>query len=93
MSIKRYTWPLVIFLLAGCASDHHEVLYNRKPAFYSYIIGDVEGGYIEAEHAADVYATPASCQKTITALLAYKALGPNFRFESKAYLTKKHDII
>ncbi len=91
--MNTYIWPVVIFLLAGCISEPHELLYSRKPAFYSYIIGDVKNGHIEAEHAADVYATPASCQKTITALLAYKTLGQDFRFETKAYVTKHKNVI
>lgn len=92
MRIKRYGWLVVGFLLAGCASDHHE-LYTRKPALYSYIIGNLEDGHIVAEHAADVYATPASCQKVITALLVYKALGPDFKFETKAYVTKRKNSV
>ena len=83
---------LSILLLAGCTTDHQE-LYNLKPAFYAYIIGDVYKDHIETEHAADVYAMPASCQKTITALLAYKTLGSDFRFETKAYLTKQRNGI
>lgn len=93
MKIRLYTWPVAILLLAGCASEPHELLYNRKPAFYSYIIGDVEGRHIEAEHEADVYTIPASCQKIITALLAYKTLDKDFRFETKAYVTKQKDAI
>jgi D-alanyl-D-alanine carboxypeptidase/D-alanyl-D-alanine-endopeptidase (penicillin-binding protein 4) len=93
MRIKRYGWLVVVFLLAGCACDHHELLYTPKPAFYSYVMGSIDDGRIVAEHAADVYTTPASCQKVITALLAYKTLGPEFRFETKAYVTKRKNSI
>ncbi len=79
---------LLILLLAGCASDHRS-LYDKKPAFYAYIFGDVEGDRIIAEYEADVYATPASCQKIITALLAYKTFGGDWTYETKLFVTKK----
>jgi D-alanyl-D-alanine carboxypeptidase/D-alanyl-D-alanine-endopeptidase (penicillin-binding protein 4) len=75
-------------LIVGCVSEPHELLYNRKPAFYSYIVGDVDSDFIDVEHLADVYTAPASCQKIIIALLAYKTLGRDFRFETNLYLTK-----
>lgn len=86
-----------LFLVFGCASAHKTMLYDKKPAFYSYIIGDVYGRRISAEHNADVYAVPASCQKTIIALLAYKLFGADYRYETKLYVTEKnheiHDIV
>lgn len=87
----------VLFLVSGCVSNHGKLLYNKKPAFYSYILGDIQGNHIIKEHEADVYVAPASCQKTITALLAYKTLGSDYRYETKLYITKKsrniHDVV
>lgn len=83
----------ILFLVGGCASDNTKLLYNQKAAFYSYIFGDVKGNHIDAEHAADVYISPASCQKTITALLAYKTLGSDYHYETKLYVTKKNNKI
>ncbi|EKE01585.1 MAG: D-alanyl-D-alanine carboxypeptidase [uncultured bacterium] len=87
----------VLLLVSGCASNHTRLLYNKKPAFYSYIFGDVQSKHIDAEHEADVYVAPASCQKTLTALLAYKTLGVDYRYETKLYVTKKnhkvHDVV
>ena len=53
----------------------------------------MQGNHIDIENNADVYATPASCQKTITALLAYKTLGINYYYETKLYATKKNNVI
>ena len=86
-----------LFLMSGCVSNHAKLLYNKKPAFYSYIFGDIESTHVSAQHDADVYTAIASCQKTIFALLAYKTLGINYQYETKLYITKKnnkiHDIV
>ncbi|MBU0744878.1 MAG: D-alanyl-D-alanine carboxypeptidase/D-alanyl-D-alanine-endopeptidase [Gammaproteobacteria bacterium] len=88
---------VVLFLISGCASNHEKSLYNKKPAFYSYIIGSIKDNRIDTEYNADVYTSSASCQKTIFALLAYKILGSDYRYETKLYITKKnhkiHDIV
>jgi D-alanyl-D-alanine carboxypeptidase/D-alanyl-D-alanine-endopeptidase (penicillin-binding protein 4) len=92
MTIK-FSWSITIcFLIAGCASQH-EYLYDTKPAFYSFIMGDVDSPHITTEHAADVSVTPASCQKIITSLLAYRSLGKDYRFETKAYVTRQKGAI
>lgn len=82
----------IILLLSGCSSFPQN-LYKQKPAFYSYIIADAKTGHIYEEYAADVYATPASCLKTITALIALKHLGVDYQFETKLYKSKNHDIV
>ena len=82
-----YAFGLLIF--SGCTSTHQQ-LYDKKPAFYSYIVGNVQGDDSLLEHEADVYITPASCQKTITALLAYKTLGSDYAYETKLSVTKTH---
>ncbi len=88
---------VVLFSVFGCASAHKTMLYDNKPAFYSYIIGDVRGNSISVEHEAGVYVTPASCQKTIIALLAYKMFGADYCYETKFYTTEKqqkvHDVV
>jgi len=89
MRFKLYVY-ISILCLTGCASNHQKLLYNKKPAFYSYIIGNIENGHINLEHESDAYSTPASCQKVITALLAYKMLGSNYFYETKLYAKKKN---
>ena len=80
----------VLFLLSGCVSNQAEILYKKSPAFYSYIFGDIKNNRIIKEHKSAVYTTPASCQKVITALVAYKTLGADYRYETKLYVTKLH---
>lgn len=78
---------LICVLLSGCSYNHNK-LYNTQPAFYSYIIGDVKSNKIYKQHSSKVYVTPASCQKTIIALVALKYLSPDFRFNTKLFLAK-----
>lgn len=81
---------LVLFLLlTGCSHN----LYKQKSAFYSYIIGDTKGNRITAEHASKVHVTPASCQKVITALVALKELGPNYRYKTTLFNSNQDIII
>ncbi|AIL64782.1 D-alanyl-D-alanine carboxypeptidase dacB precursor [Rickettsiales bacterium Ac37b] len=98
-NMKRYLFKVFLIILClfltNCTSSSSKFLYSKKPAFYSYIIGNINNNYINAEQFADVYITPASCQKTITALLALKTLGPDFRYETKLYISsssKKQNI-
>jgi len=87
----------ILYLITGCTSSYNKLLYNKKAAFYSYVFGSVQGKQIYAKHDADVYVATASCQKTISALLAYKTLGADYRYETKVYVTKKnrkiHNVI
>ncbi len=87
-----FKYLLCVIVLSGCTSTHQQ-LFDKKPAFYSYIVGNVQGDSPSLEHEADVYITPASCQKTITALLAYKTLGSDYRYETKLSVTKNHGNI
>ncbi|AVP87049.1 D-alanyl-D-alanine carboxypeptidase [Candidatus Phycorickettsia trachydisci] len=80
---------LILFLLLTSCSPR---LYNQKPAFYSYIIGYTKGNRITTEHASKVYATPASCQKVITALVALKELGPDYRYKTRLF-SSNNDIV
>ncbi len=93
MKLRFYSFLVAILLLTGCSTQDHHRLYKQKPAFYSYILGDVQDLRIHTEHYADVYATPASCQKVITALLAYKALGEDYRYKTSMYFTQKEGSI
>lgn len=69
-------------------TNHLTALYNTKPASYAYIIGDTLSHTIDSKYASDSYITPASCQKVITALLAYKVLGEDYRYQTKLNTTK-----
>jgi serine-type D-Ala-D-Ala carboxypeptidase/endopeptidase (penicillin-binding protein 4) len=80
----------LFFLITGCASNKINQLYQKSPAFYSYIFGDVTSSRIFKEYKSDVYTPVASCQKIITALLAYKILGPDYQYETKLFITKPH---
>jgi serine-type D-Ala-D-Ala carboxypeptidase/endopeptidase (penicillin-binding protein 4) len=88
-----FLWALGCLILSGCVSKHEPSLESSKPALYAYIIGDVNSKYIDKESHADVYATPASCQKAVMGLLALKTLGPEFRYETKLYVTHKENQI
>jgi D-alanyl-D-alanine carboxypeptidase/D-alanyl-D-alanine-endopeptidase (penicillin-binding protein 4) len=84
---------LIAILLASCTSQQPVQMYKENPAFYSYTIVDIQSGHIDKAYAAEVYTTPASCQKTITALLALKALGPDYRYDTELYITQKQQFI
>lgn len=92
--LSLFLSSLTLFLLTTCTP---ESLYNKKPAFYSYITGDIHTDHIDQEYAADVYATPASCQKIITSLVALKTLGPDYCYTTSVSVTKKrasvHNLI
>ncbi len=95
--MKLYRFLIVVLLLSGCSTCHADELYKKKSAFYSYIIGNIKNDKIDSQHAPEVYATPASCQKTITSLLAYKVLGHDFQYKTKLLVKKNgakiHDVI
>jgi D-alanyl-D-alanine carboxypeptidase/D-alanyl-D-alanine-endopeptidase (penicillin-binding protein 4) len=84
---------IAILILTSCALDHHKSLYKQKPAHYSYIIGNIRNNHVDTEYSSDVYATPASCQKVITALLAYKTLGSSYVYETRLYAWKRNSKI
>ncbi len=85
--LKTVFYVCCLLFLDGCTSAHQKLI-EQKPAFYAYIVGDVEAENASQEHNADVYITPASCQKTVTAVLAYKALGGEYVYETKLAITK-----
>ncbi len=85
--LKILFYVCYFLFLNGCTTAHQK-LADQKPAFYAYIVGDVEAENASQEHNADVYITPASCQKTVTAVLAYKALGGDYVYETKLSITK-----
>jgi serine-type D-Ala-D-Ala carboxypeptidase/endopeptidase (penicillin-binding protein 4) len=89
----KIVFIIVNLLLVGCSSYNQDSLYKEKPAFYSYVIGDIKGGHIDKEYASNAYSTPASCQKTITALVALKALGSDYYFETKLFAKKNQNSI
>ena len=70
------------------STNLHAELYKKREGFYSYIIGNIDGSNL-IEHHADVYITPMSCQKVVTALLSLKELGPDFRYKTSLYVTKE----
>ena len=84
---KTFFYICCLLFLDGCTSAHQKLI-DQKPAFYAYIVGGVDSENASQEHNADVYITPASCQKTVTALLAYKALGGDYVYETKLAITK-----
>jgi D-alanyl-D-alanine carboxypeptidase/D-alanyl-D-alanine-endopeptidase (penicillin-binding protein 4) len=84
---------IIVLFLTSCASHPHAQMYTENPAFYSYSIVDINSGHVEETYASEVYSTPASCQKTITALLVLKSLGPNYRYDTQLYITKKQEAL
>ncbi|XVN40873.1 MAG: D-alanyl-D-alanine carboxypeptidase/D-alanyl-D-alanine-endopeptidase [Rickettsia endosymbiont of Argas persicus] len=93
MRIKNLYFVIIIAtLLTGCTSPYKQ-LYKKKPGFYSYIIGDVQSNYIYEEYYSKVYATPASCQKVITALVALKTLDPLYKYKTELLVSKKGSVI
>ncbi len=93
MKLGFYGLLIGALFLTGCSTHYSDRLYRQRPGFYAYILGNVENKHIDTEHYADVYATPASCQKIITALLAYKTLGADYRYQTRLYATKKDGAI
>lgn len=92
MKFKIYLC-IALLMFSGCSPKNAKWMYKQKPAFYSYIIGDVNNNHIYTTYLPEVYNTPASCQKTVTALIALKSLGTDFRYETKLYKTKKDFLI
>jgi|GEM_PF-831483 len=86
-----YIYLLSISSLIQCASDPCSTLYKKHPAFYAYIIGDISSDRIYHEHASEVYATPASCQKVVTALIALKTLGSDYRYVTNLSVSKTNE--
>lgn len=93
MVLNLAIYLVFIVFLSGCTSNPQELLYNQKPAFYGYIFGDVDGDSSTIEYAADVYVTPASCQKVVTALLSYKTLGSDYCYQTKLLAHKPNGKI
>jgi D-alanyl-D-alanine carboxypeptidase/D-alanyl-D-alanine-endopeptidase (penicillin-binding protein 4) len=56
-------------------------------------MGSIDGHTIDCAHASQVYATPASCQKIITALVALKELGSQYRYATQLFVEKKRGKI
>ncbi len=58
-------WAFIGLLsLTSCSnSGYQNSLYKKKPAFYSYIIGNINNDHIDLENYSDAYVTAASCQK------------------------------
>jgi D-alanyl-D-alanine carboxypeptidase/D-alanyl-D-alanine-endopeptidase (penicillin-binding protein 4) len=85
--------PLIIltFLLANCS---YSSKYQEQPVFYSYVIGDVNPATKPSkEYNSKAFVTIASCQKIITALLAYKSLGVDYHYQTELYVSKNRDQI
>jgi D-alanyl-D-alanine carboxypeptidase/D-alanyl-D-alanine-endopeptidase (penicillin-binding protein 4) len=83
---------LFLALLLSACSCKNIGRIGKEPACYSYIIGDAAGKIIK-EHNADLFITPGSCQKIITAALAYKVLGSEYRYDTKMYKLKNGDLV
>lgn len=84
--MKQYLLTTFFFLLTACTTNSANILYHHQPAFYSYLIGKPYSSRSQTEYAADVYVTPASCQKIITTLTALKTLGADYRYTTKLYV-------
>ena len=80
----------ISLLLQGCTLRHEQLLTHQKPAFYAYQIGDTQSSRVYLKKNADVYITPASCQKITTALLSYKTLGKDYRYQTAIYTITKN---
>ena len=80
------SWGLAMTLATSQACVA-EPLYEQIPAFHAYIIGDV-AGHVTLEHQPLANAVPASALKAVTALLAYKVLGPDYTFNTTLWVTK-----
>lgn len=80
---------IILLFIIGCAPNHYKLLYKQKPAFYSYVISSQEK---KIDYNPDVYITPASCQKTITAILANKTLTYDYQYKTDLY-QRGNDII
>ncbi|MCC8461865.1 MAG: D-alanyl-D-alanine carboxypeptidase/D-alanyl-D-alanine-endopeptidase [Rickettsia endosymbiont of Ecitomorpha arachnoides] len=93
MNLKLYFVIILSILVIGCASPHYKELYKKKPGFYSYVIGEIQNDYIYKEYASEVYATPASCQKIVTSLVAFKTLGPEYKYKTELLIKKKGKLI
>ena len=91
--IKTYISFLAIIITLTACGHKAEKLYSAKPGFYAYASGPINSNGISAEHYSKVYATPASCQKVITALLALKTLGPDYKFQTSLLAVKKQNKI
>ncbi len=91
--MKLYKFFIFVFFLSSCSSNCVNRLYKKKPAFYSYIVGNINNDRIDKEYNSDVYASPASCQKVITALLSFKILGPGYRYKTKLLVKEKNGHI
>ncbi|MCX7342968.1 MAG: D-alanyl-D-alanine carboxypeptidase/D-alanyl-D-alanine-endopeptidase, partial [Proteobacteria bacterium] len=91
--LPTYLCLFIILFLAGCSSNNDDLLYSKKPAFYTYIIGDIDSPNSQIEKDADVFIAPASCQKIVTTLLAYKTLGNDFCYQTKLWVIKKNNQI
>lgn len=84
MGVVMKIWYLfVCLIITACAPVD---LYDHRPGSYSYVIGNPDGTIQESLHP-DAVVTPASCQKTITALLALASLGPDFAYETTLGMT------
>ncbi len=90
MKIRIISLIILISLLSGCS---YHAKYDEQPLFYSYVIGDVNAAKPSKEHNSKAFITPASCQKIITALIAYKNLGADYHYQTALYASKKHDDI
>lgn len=84
MRILYIVYLCIAVLFSGCASVSDR-LYKRQHAFYAYIVGDVEKSHATMEDNADVYITPCSSLKAVTALAALKDLGRDYRFRTELW--------
>lgn len=88
----HYAYFLAVLYIGALFSAHQE-LYQKKPAFYAYMFGSLNSDLVDTQHCADVYITPASCQKIIMTLLAYSFLGVDYQYETKLYRAKESDDV
>lgn len=83
---------LGIFLLSSCKTPE-VLLHKQKPALYSYIFANINDEKIIAEKQSNVFVTPASLNKVITALLAEKTLGFDYKYETKLYAAENNNLL
>ena len=78
---------LIVLTNCSCAN------YEKNPAFYAYTSGPLHSETIKKEKNGEVYITPASLQKVVTAVVAYKDLGSDFQFKTNLYRLNKTDYL
>jgi D-alanyl-D-alanine carboxypeptidase len=79
-----------LFTFVSCATKSlppkgEQVDRSWPKAYYSWLVWDEQQEKYWREWHSDVLFTPASCLKVVTAFLTLNVLGPEYKFETRAY--------